>query len=353
MSKEGDILELLRAESAEAARKSQRALIIQPGAIGDCILTLPLAAFMKESLHLGGVNILGHTEYLGIFPGRTCVDSVSSIDLIDLHRLFTKSKTFNLDDRDPLIRIFSGYSWVASFIGESGGDFEQNLIFTTNCSHNSEVITLPLKPPDDFSEHLSSFYINKFIEQSGLNLEFSYDITADNLLKTTQTDIVKGKQFLKESGINPNRKICVIQPGSGAINKCWHIDNYIAIAQELNTKDFEVIFFLGPVELEKFNQTKIKYLQSSANCFTDLSFSEVLELLCCAEIFIGNDSGITHLAASMGVKTYAVFGPTNHEIYKPLGSKVKIFKDDSSNFSKKSSIKKQQKLLTQLNDDIG
>jgi len=353
MQQEGDILELLRAESAEAARKSQRALIIQPGAIGDCILTLPLAAFMKEALQLGGVNILGHTEYLGIFPGRTCVDSVSSIDLIDLHRLFTESKTFNLDDRDPLIRIFSGYSWVASFIGDPGGDFEQNLIFTTNCSHNSEVITLSLRPPDDFSEHLSSFYINEFIEQSCLNLEITYDVSTDNLIKATQTDIIKGKEFLQESGINPNKKICVIQPGSGAINKCWHIDNFIAIAQELKNKDVEVIFLLGPVELEKFSKVKIKNLQNSAKCFKDLSFLEVLRLLCCAEIFIGNDSGITHLAASLGIKTYAIFGPTNPEIYKPLGLKVKIFKDDSANFEKKSSIKKQQGLLTQLNDDIG
>jgi ADP-heptose:LPS heptosyltransferase len=352
MQKEGDILDLLRAESAEAARKSQRALIIQPGAIGDCILTLPFASFMKKALQLGGVNILGHTEYLGIFPGRTCVDSVSSIDLIDLHRLFSESKTFNLDDRDPLIRIFSGYSWVASFLGDSGGDFEQNLIFTTNCSHNSEVITLSLKPPDDFSEHLSSFYIKQFSEQSGLNLEIPHYESADCLIKATQTDIVKGKQFLKETGLSPNEKLCVLQPGSGAISKCWHVDNFIAIAKELILKDIQVIFLLGPVELEKFNQTNIKNLKNAAICLTDLSFLEVLRLLCCTEVFIGNDSGITHLAASLGIKTYAVFGTTNPQIYKPLGPKVKVFKDDSGDFAKKPSIKKQQQLLTQLNNDI-
>jgi ADP-heptose:LPS heptosyltransferase len=184
-------------------------------------------------------------------------------------------------------------------------------------------------------------------------LESPYNVSIDSLFKATQTDIIKGKQFLKEEGINPDKKICVIQPGSGATNKCWHIDNFIAIAQELETKEIEVIFLLGPVELEKFSQTKIKKLNSSAKCFTDLSFSEVPELLCCTEIYIGNDSGITHLAASLGIKTYAVFGPTNPEIYKPLGPKVKIFKDDSANFAKKSSIKKQQVLLAQLNDDIG
>jgi len=45
-----DILDLLREKGAEAARKAQRGVILQPGAIGDCILMLPLAAFMKETL---------------------------------------------------------------------------------------------------------------------------------------------------------------------------------------------------------------------------------------------------------------------------------------------------------------
>jgi len=53
MQTDDNILDLLRKEGAEAAKKAQRGLIVQPGAIGDCILTLPLAGYMKESLALG------------------------------------------------------------------------------------------------------------------------------------------------------------------------------------------------------------------------------------------------------------------------------------------------------------
>jgi len=88
MQTHDDILELVRQKSAEAVRKMHRALILQPGAIGDCILTLPLAAYMKDALGLGGIDILGHTEYVGFLPGRSCVDGVRSIDSMDLHRLF-------------------------------------------------------------------------------------------------------------------------------------------------------------------------------------------------------------------------------------------------------------------------
>ena len=58
MQADSDILDLLRAESIEAERKAQRALIIQPGAIGDSILILPLAAFIKEALKLGVIHLV-------------------------------------------------------------------------------------------------------------------------------------------------------------------------------------------------------------------------------------------------------------------------------------------------------
>ncbi|MHC4557550.1 MAG: hypothetical protein ACYS80_09635, partial [Planctomycetota bacterium] len=130
MQTHDNILDMLREKGAEAARKMQRGLILQPGAIGDCILTLPLAAFMKDALQLGGIDILGHTEYVGILPGRTCIDGIRSIDSMDLHRLFAKTKAFELKDRDPLINAFADYAWIATFLGEPNSNFEQNLIFT-------------------------------------------------------------------------------------------------------------------------------------------------------------------------------------------------------------------------------
>ena len=117
MQTRGNILDLLMAESIKAELKTKRGLIIQPGAIGDSILTLPLAAFLKKALPLGGLDILSHTEYTGIFPGRTCIDSVSSIDAIDLHRLFVSPKDFTLENKDPLIKTFSDYSWIVTFKG--------------------------------------------------------------------------------------------------------------------------------------------------------------------------------------------------------------------------------------------
>ncbi|MHC4323640.1 MAG: glycosyltransferase family 9 protein [Planctomycetota bacterium] len=257
MQTQDDILELVRQKSAEAAKKMKRGLILQPGAIGDCILTLPLAAYMKESLSLGGIDILGHTEYVGFLPGRSCVDGVRSIDSMDIHRLFAETATFALKDNDPLISAFGDYAWIATFLGESNSNFEQNLIFTANCSHSAEVITLSMKPPKDFSEHLTGFYIRQFIDQSGHSLHCRGFQAGDCLIKATEADINTGRELLREIGFGSGEKVMVIQPGSGGTKKCWHLENFLAVARELDSRGVEIVFLLGPAELDRFSDSKL------------------------------------------------------------------------------------------------
>ncbi|MFZ0034856.1 MAG: glycosyltransferase family 9 protein [Sedimentisphaerales bacterium] len=353
MQENDNILNLLKEKGAEAARSALRGVILQPGAIGDCILTLPLAEFMKDCLGLGGVDIFGHTEYIGIFPGRTCVDSIRSIDSVDLHRLFAETNTFDLVDGDALINVFGDYAWIVTFLGEPDSNFEQNLIFTANCSRSSEVITLSMKPSEKSSAHISDFYIQQFIAQSGLSLEPRQVRQAKSLIKATKTDINKGRELLEEINVDSSEKLVVIQPGSGGSHKRCHLENFLVVAEELVSKNIQVIFLLGPAESEQFSDATLAVLlrkieAAGAKCLTDLSLTQVLELLSCADAFLGNDSGITHLAAAIGVKTIAIFGPTDPKIYSPVGPAVTVLASRNADFAQKPSVKLQKKLLETL-----
>jgi heptosyltransferase III len=358
MQESDNILNLLREEGDKAAQRALRGVILQPGAIGDCILTLPLAKFMKDCLGLGGVDILGHTDYIGILPGRTCVDGIRSIDSVDLHRLFAETNTFDLVDGDALINVFGDYAWIVTFLGEPDSSFEQNLIFTANCSRSSEVITLSMKPSEKLSAHITDFYIQQFIAQSGLSLGPRLVQKTKSLIKATKADINKGRELLKEINVDSSEKIVVIQPGSGGPYKCCHLDNFLVVAEELVSKNIQVIFLLGPAEVEQFSDTTPAVLlrkieAAGAKCLTDLSLTQVLELLSCADAFLGNDSGITHLAAALGVRTIAVFGPTNPAIYSPIGPAVTVLASSparqlaggDTDFAKKPSVSLQQELL--------
>jgi heptosyltransferase-3 len=348
MQENDNILNLLKEKGAEAARRAVRGVILQPGAIGDCVLTLPLTEFMKDCLSLGGVDILGHTEYIGILPGRTCVDGIRSIDSVDLHRLFAETNAFELADGDALINVFGDYAWIVTFLGEPDSNFEKNLIFTANCSRSVEIITLSVKPLEKSSAHISDFYIQQFIAQSGLSIEPRPVIKTKSLIKATKADINKGREILEEINVDSFEKIVVIQPGSGGLNKRCHLDNFLAISRQLTSKDIKVIFLLGPAELDSFGKEAIKNINNTAKCLTDLSLTQVLELLSCADILLGNDSGITHLAAAMGVKTVAIFGPTDPKVYRPIGPAVTVLVSSNADFTKKPSQSLQQEILDVL-----
>jgi len=348
MQTRDNILELLREKGAEAARKAQRGLILQPGAIGDCILTLPLAQFMKQALNLGSVDLLGHAEYVGIFPGRSCIDAISSIDAVQLHRLFVDPEQFDLEDRDPLLHAFAGYAWIVTFLGRPEGHFEKNLIFTANCTHSAEVVTLAMKPPRTYKSHVTEFHKQQLASQIALAITEQTQLPTQRLLVPRRADKVMGRQILDEAGLTPDRKLAAIHPGSGSLKKCWHLDNFLAVAAELSAAGFDIVFLLGPAELERFPKSALRRIAWTAVTFSNLSLAQVLAILSCAEIYLGNDSGITHLAGALGVKTFAIFGPTDPAVYSPLGPSVTTIKTTSRNFATKASPRIQHRLLSRI-----
>ena len=298
------------------------------------------------------MDFLGHTEYIGYFPGRTSVDKVSSIDLIDIHRFFMDSSEFVLEDRDPLIKVFSEYLWIISFLGEPESHFEKNLIFTINCNQTSEVITLSPKPLTETTEHITDYFIRQLIDQCGLSLNSPYLYNEDCHIKSTKEDIAKGKKLLWELGLEPQKKLVIIQPGGGALNKCWHIDNYLSIVKELRSKNIQVAFLLGPAELERFSKEAIRSMSKATKCIMELPLADVSQILTCTNAFIGNDSGISHLAASMGANTIVIFGLTNPKHYKPNGPNVRVFTDNNEYFAEKPSSDLPEKITNLLFNDI-
>jgi hypothetical protein len=344
MGTKNNIIDELRVRLALAALKSQRGVILQPGAIGDCILTLPLARLMKETVCRGGIDIIGHTEYTGILPGRSCVDGVRSLDSMALHRLFAKESEFELVDGDPLIMAFADYAWIVTFLGEENSSFEWNLIFTANCSHSAEVMTLALKPPEGYDNNISDFYREQFIEQSGFDPSTELRSVSMLLIRPTQEDVDRGREILAEAGVMPISEPIIIQPGSGGRHKCWRLDNFLSVARTLASEGMEVAFLLGPAEMERFGESQMSKISEAGRLITNLSLADALAILSCAGGYIGNDSGITHLSAGLGVRTVAVFGPTDAAIYGPIGTAVTILQSEERDFAEAVSEDLQQQV---------
>ena len=91
-------------------------------------------------------------------------------------------------------------------------------------------------------------------------------------------------------------------------------------------------------------------ISNTAVFLARLSLTEVLQILSSADVFVGNDSGITHLAAAIGTETIALFGPTDSAVYRPLGPGVSVIEDKNPAFVSEPSRDLQQRVLLKLHE---
>jgi heptosyltransferase-3 len=100
----------------------------------------------------------------------------------------------------------------------------------------------------------------------------------------------------------------VIHPFSGSARKCWPLDRYQELARRL---EIPVRWCAGPED-------------SLPDAVRIADLYELACWLATARVYIGNDSGITHLAAAVGTPVVVLFGPTDPRIWAPRGDQIRV-----------------------------
>ena len=112
----------------------------------------------------------------------------------------------------------------------------------------------------------------------------------------------------------------VIHPGSGSARKNW--SGWADLVRALRPEHSTVV--AGPAD-DRAAKTLLDQWPSGVSppaLLFRLSLEELGGVLANASLYLGNDSGVTHLAAAVGAPTVAVFGPTDPHIWEPVGPRV-------------------------------
>lgn len=116
----------------------------------------------------------------------------------------------------------------------------------------------------------------------------------------------------------------VLQPGSAQHWKRWPLDKWVELSQKLRHIGKTVIVLQGPDERRE------NWKQKFHGCFVlQLGLKEIAGLLGHKPAFIGNDSGITHLAGLSGCPVIGIYGPTSPSQFGPLGPNVTVLRECS------------------------
>lgn len=119
------------------------------------------------------------------------------------------------------------------------------------------------------------------------------------------------------------RPLAFLAPGSVWATKMWTVAGYSELARRLSKEGYQVVLTGAGPERELCE--KVADRAHGVRIIAGTSLIESAELFALGSLFIGNDSGATHLAAAAGVPTVAIFGPTILEFgYRPWQSRAKV-----------------------------
>jgi len=154
------------------------------------------------------------------------------------------------------------------------------------------------------------------------------DFAAEPRLTLSPIEKNIADKFLTEHGIVPNELIIGIHPGGNWIYKLWPAENFAKIGDIL-ISDFQaqILLFAGPDEqaLQEKVAAMMKYQPIIVN---EPSLRHVASLINRCHLYLGNDTGTTHIAAAVGTPVVAIFGSTNHIRSGPYGTKHQIVRSD-------------------------
>ena len=252
---------------------------------------------------------MGYSSLLEIIKGRYA-DRISRFDQADVSHLFIKDAKIPMS----LMKRLSGMDLVISFVSDKDRILSNNL----NAAGARSVIHYEPFPSDSECVHIID-HLLKSLDSLGIS-------HANNIPKIFlhDEDIHFSDDFIKSRIADPKRKLIAIHPGSGSRQKCWPAERFAALINWLNKEiGVQIFIILGPADREIVERLKAK-VKDNFILVDHLSLPRLAAIIKRCNLFIGNDSGITHLAAATGIHTLAIFGPTDSKIWGPRGERVKI-----------------------------
>ena len=124
-------------------------------------------------------------------------------------------------------------------------------------------------------------------------------------------------RLLAESRLS-DRKIALIHPAAAFTTKQWSVENFARVAEFLSERGFAPVAIAAPNEKELLE--KLRAETSIEITTLDLSLPEVTALAARSQLFVGNDSGIAHIAAAVSTPVVVIFGSSNIAHWRPWNS---------------------------------
>jgi ADP-heptose:LPS heptosyltransferase len=258
-----------------------RSLAIRPGAIGDFIVSLPALECLAGPHPADSLEIWTASAHLPLvrFAQRVRAIASTGLDLLGV-----------ADPPARLLEDLARFDSIVSWYGANRPEFRALV-----ASLGLPFTFLPALPAATAGAHAVDFYLDQ----------------VRPLTDRRSDGVPRIPCHPAASGVLEPADYAVIHPFSGSPAKNWPLDRFRTLARGLERR-MTVRWCAGPDDPPLPGAVRIDDLYRLACWISG------------ARIYIGNDSGITHLAAATGVPVLALFGPTDPAVWAPRGEQVRV-----------------------------
>jgi ADP-heptose:LPS heptosyltransferase len=289
--------------------------VFHAGALGDCILTLHgLRTLLSPPAH-ARVTLIARSPVAAFAAGRSLVTDAADLDRHGFHTLFS----LETDVPPDVKRLVHSFDLILSFCGDPSTVLPQRLRQLAR----SSVAAIDPKPRVETTanrQHITTQWLADLRRQLPPALAAATPAKAapTPLLRLTDADRASGEQRWIALAPHDGPRV-LIHPGSGGAPKCWPIERFEALALAALAEGWRPLWLLGPAELERYGPALSDRLRRTAPVACESDIAAAAVLVGRADAYVGNDSGISHLAAALGIPAIAIFGPTDPAVWRPLG----------------------------------
>jgi heptosyltransferase-3 len=286
------------------------ALVFRLGGLGDTLAVLPSLRLIRRSVPGLFLHLVGQPECGRLFLEARVVDGFDSAADAAWLPLFREA----VDSAAESTPRISGFDFILGFFTKSPDpEFERHVFRDSNISGRTFIYD----PRAGGS--VSRFFFDgtaDFLRAAGRRV---YEFERCIRLPLKDEAIAAARRRL---GLGEGRRIervAVVHPGSGSAKKCWPLDRFFRTARFLGEKGFAGALVTGDAEERLSSAVSSWALPPRWTWLRQPPLALLAGLLCSAELYLGNDSGVTHLAAACGTRVIALFRKEFVPAWRPFG----------------------------------
>jgi len=289
----------------------KRILVIRGGAIGDFVLTLPAVKLLRDAFPEAHLEIVGYKHIIALADQRFYAPATRSIEYAALASFFARGAHLPAELAD----YFASFELVVSYLFDPDRVFEQNLdrsgvdIFVAG---NSKIT----------GEEHAAVQLARPLRQLDLTLS-----DAAAVLFPSRTDRDYAPRFLARTSV----PVVAIHPGSGSESKNWPLEQWSQLIASLlrDAMAPSLVIVGGEADQKQLRSLESVWRDQNVAFAENLPLPELAAVLSRCALFIGHDSGISHIAAAAGTPCVLLFGPTDPAVWAPMNPQVRVLRPAS------------------------